>query len=119
MNRFSFVVAAALGALSSLAAAQPSRGRTHHQASQPREAEDDDDSRSSSIDEDGAEAKGVAVFKLDDLVSVMVRQSPNIVKARLERESARGDAGAARHEQSWVLGAQANYERDAIGAGTS
>lgn len=118
MNRFSFVAAAALGILTSLPAAAQPRSRVRHQASEPVAADDDRDSSSTEEDEDGPEAKAVATFKLDDLIKVMVRQSPTIVKARLERDQAHGGAKASRKSQAWVLGAQVNYERDAIGAGT-
>jgi len=123
MNRLSFVAAAALGILTSLPAAAQPRSRVRHQASEPTpapQAQADDDDRASSNDDDldGPEAKAVATFKLDDLIKVMVRQSPTIVRARLERETAHGGAGASRKEQAWVFSAQAQYERDAIGAGT-
>jgi len=114
MNRFTLLVAAALGALNSVPAAAQPRGRA--QANTPsspdaapaREAADDDG--------DGPEARGVALFKLEDIIEVAVRLSPDIARARIDREIARGAAGGARKDQSWVLSANANYQRNALGA---
>src|SRR4051812_30586288 len=113
MNRFT-LVAAVLGALTSVPAAAQPRGRS--QANTPssqdavpaREAADDDG--------DGPEARGVALFKLEDIIEVAVRLSPDIARARIDREIARGSAGGARKDQAWILSANANYQRNALGA---
>jgi len=116
MNRFT-LVAAVLGALNSVPAAAQPRGRSQantpssQDAAPAREAADDDG--------DGPEARGVARFKLEDIIEVAVRLSPDIARARLDREVARGSAGAARKDQSWVLSANANYQRNALGADTA
>lgn len=113
MNRFALLVAAALGALNSVPAAAQPRGRSQANTPAPqaqREEADDDG--------DGPEARGVALFKLDDIIEVAVRLSPDIARARADREIARGSAGAARKDQAWVLSASANYQRDAVGADT-
>lgn len=118
MNRFTCLVAAVttvLGALPSVSAAAQPRGRSQAntasaQPAQPAEPADDDG--------DGPEARGVTTFKLDDIIEVAVRLAPDIARARSDRDAARGAAGAARKDQSWVLSAGANYQIDAIGADT-
>jgi len=65
-------------------------------------------------DNDGSEAKSVAVIKLDDLIEVAVTQSPDLARAKADRSNARGQAEASRKDQSWVLGADATYQRDAV-----
>jgi len=105
MNRFTCLVVAVLTALSSVPAdAQPGR-----RAPVAAPAPDDGD---------GPEARGVALFKLDDIIEVAVRLSPDIARARADRDIAKGSAGAARRDQAWVLSAGANYQRDAVGADT-
>jgi outer membrane protein TolC len=108
MNRFTILVAAVGTVLTSIPAAAQPRGRSQADtASAP--APDDDD---------GPEARGVAVFKLDDIIKVLVRLSPDIARAAVDREVARDAAGAAGQDQQWVLSAGVNYQRDAIGADT-
>lgn len=122
MQRFTLLVAAVLSVLNAGPAAAQPRGRT--QASGPRDgrvaARDARDARPAGDqdDGDGPEAKGAALFKLDDIIEVAVRLSPDIARARADREIARESAGAARKDQSWVLSASATYQRDAIGADT-
>jgi outer membrane protein TolC len=110
MNRFTLLVAAALGALNSVPAAAQPRGRAHADTGSSQTAGDDDP--------DGPEAKGVATFKLDDIIEVAVRLSPDIARARTDRDIARASAGAARKDQSWVLSGSVNYQRSALGADT-
>ncbi|HEX7838222.1 MAG TPA: TolC family protein [Kofleriaceae bacterium] len=115
MNRFTCLVAAVttvLGALPSVPAAAQPRGRSQANTASAQPAAPVDD------DGDGPEARGMATFKLDDIIEVAVRLSPDIARARSDRDAARGAAGAARKDQSWVLSAGANYEIDAIGADT-
>src|SRR5678816_2533096 len=110
MNRFTVLVAAVLAAVSAAPATAQPRGRSQANAASSRQPAADDD--------DGPEAKGAALFKLDDIIEVAVRLSPDIARARADREIARETAGAARKPQSWILSANAGYERDAIGADT-
>jgi outer membrane protein len=113
MNRLALLVAATLSALNSVPAAAQPRGRSQANTPAPPAARDEE------IDDgDGPEARGVALFKLDDIIEVAVRLSPDIARARADREIARGGAGAARKEQAWILSANANYQRDALGADT-
>lgn len=67
------------------------------------------------VDGDGAEARAIVPIKLDDLIEVAVRHAPNLARAKLEREAARGDAGAARLDQAWVLRGKAEYSQYGIG----
>ncbi|HEX4419417.1 MAG TPA: TolC family protein [Kofleriaceae bacterium] len=110
MNRFTLLVAAVLGALSSAAAAQP-RGRAP--------ADSDSDAPAASPDGDGPEATNVAKFRLDDIIEAAIRLSPDIARARTDREIGLETAEAATKDQSWILQAGANGEIDAIGADTT
>jgi outer membrane protein TolC len=65
-------------------------------------------------DNDGSEARSVAVIKLDDLIEVAVTQSPDLARAKADRSNAKGQAEAARKDQSWILSADATYQRDAV-----
>ena len=68
----------------------------------------------STEDGDGPEAQAVLPIKLDDLIEVAVRLSPELARAKADRTIARGGAGAARKEQSWLLGAEASYAINAV-----
>src|SRR5439155_27111151 len=109
MNRFTLLVAAVLAsvyaAFAAPATAQPRRSQATI-AQGPRTPADDDG--------DGPEARGVALFKLDDIIEVAVRLSPDIARARADRDIAQGTAGAARRDQAWILSANASYERNAL-----
>jgi outer membrane protein TolC len=121
MNRFALLVAAALGVLPSAPAVAQPRGRSQANtasAQEPTRSRDTADTADTADNDDGPEAKGAAQFKLDDIIEVAVRLSPDIARARADREIARGAAGAARKGQSWILSANASYQRDAIGADT-
>ena len=110
MNRFTVLVAAVLAAVYAAPATAQPRGRSQANAAASRQPAPDDG--------DGPEARGVALFKLDDIIEVAVRLSPDIAKARADRDIAQGSAGAARRDQSWVLTANASFQRDALGADT-
>lgn len=66
-------------------------------------------------DSDGPEARAVLPVKLDDLIEVAVRLSPELARAKADRTVAKGSAGAARRDQAWILGAEATYAINAIG----
>lgn len=65
-------------------------------------------------DSDGPEAQAVLPVKLDDLIEVAVRLAPELARAKADRTIAKGSAGAARKEQSWILGADASYAISAV-----
>lgn len=104
MHRFSLLVAAVLSALPTTAVAQP-RGR----------AQAADASASAPADEDGPEARGVASFKLDDIIEVAVRLSPDIARARTNRDAGRESAEAAGRGQAWILSANVNGQVNSVG----
>jgi outer membrane protein TolC len=113
MNRFTILVAAVGAVLTSVSLpaqvdAQP-RGRAQPGTATQAPADDDGD---------GPEARGAALFKLDDIIEAAVRLSPDLARAKTDREIAQQAARAAGRDQQWVLTAGANYQRDAIGADT-
>lgn len=65
-------------------------------------------------DGDGPEAQAVLPVKLGDLIEVAVRLAPELARAKTDRAIAKGAAGAARKEQSWILGADASYAISAV-----
>lgn len=114
MNRFTSLAAAVatvFGTLTSLPAAAQPRGRSQANAGSAPDAPADDDG-------DGPEAKAVATFKLNDIISVAVRLSPDLASAVTSRDAARQEAIAAGKDQAWRLTANANFEIDALGADT-
>jgi outer membrane protein TolC len=115
MNRFTSLAAAVatvFGTLTSLPAAAQPRGRSQANAGSSSDAPADDDG-------DGPEAKAVATFKLNDIISVAVRLSPDLARAVTSRDAARQEAIAAGKDQAWRLTADANFEVDALGADTA
>src|ERR1700755_1619259 len=104
MHRFTMLVAAVLSALPTTAVAQP-RGR----------AQADTASTSAPADEDGPEARGVATFKLDDIIEVAVRLAPDIARARTNRDAGRESGEAAGRGQSWILSANFDGQVNSVG----
>ena len=47
------------------------------------------------IDQDGPEATSVLPIKLDDLIEIAVRQSPELARSKNDRLAAKGQAAAA------------------------
>jgi outer membrane protein TolC len=110
MNRFTTIVALVSTVLATTAPIPA--------AAQPRGRAQADTASAPADDGDGPEARGVALFKLDDIIEVAVRLSPDIARAKTDREVARATATASGKDQQWILSANANYEVDAIGADT-
>ena len=77
-----------------------------------------DDDEEGEFEGDGPEAEAVAVFKLDDLIQVAVRRSPDLQRAKTDRDAAKGEAGAARASQQWVMSMGAQYKTNAVGGQT-
>jgi len=63
---------------------------------------------------DGPEADAVVEFKLDDLITVAMRRSPDVVRSKIDRAAAKGSAGASRANQQWVMTAGAQAKKQAV-----
>ncbi|MGE5181909.1 MAG: TolC family protein [Acidobacteriota bacterium] len=100
MKRSTIVAAAVWTALAaSVLHAQP--GNT------PPAAADDDES-------DGPEARAELPLKLDDLIEVAVRLSPDLMRSRIDRVAARDAAAGEGRAQAWILSAGAQVSRSAV-----
>lgn len=100
MRSRSYLVAALLGSIGSLLLVTPAA-----------RAEDDEEDL---YDGDGPEAEAVALFKLDDMIEVAVRRSPDLARGKIDRAAARGAAGAAGANQQWVMTMGGNYKKQAV-----
>jgi outer membrane protein TolC len=67
------------------------------------------------VDEDGPEARSALTVKLDDLIEVAVRLSPELARSKNDRLTAKGQAVAARGPQQWVVSAGSTVERFSLG----
>jgi outer membrane protein TolC len=63
------------------------------------------------VDQDGPEARAALTVKLDDLIEVAVRLSPDLARSKNDRLTAKGQAAAARKDQEWVISAKGQAER--------
>jgi outer membrane protein TolC len=79
-----------------------------------REVMDDEED-----DQDGPEARSALAIKLDDLIDVAVRLSPDLARSKNDRLAAKGQATAARRDQQWTVAAGAQFERLATDPETS
>lgn len=75
----------------------------------PPSADVDDDGES-----DGPEASSMFPVKLDDLIEVAVRLSPDLMRAKIDRVAARDAAAGEGRAQAWILSAGANASRSAV-----
>jgi outer membrane protein TolC len=73
-------------------------------------ADDDDEPM-----DEGPEMTAAAAFSLDDLIGIAVQKAPDLSRAKIDHEAAKGVRGAAAAEQQWQLQIAAQYKRDAIG----
>ncbi len=76
---------------------------------------DRDDDEEGEFEGDGPEAEEVTEFKLETLIQVAVRHSPDLMRAKTDRDVAKGQAGAARANQQWVMQMGAQYKSNAVG----
>ncbi|NVB76812.1 MAG: hypothetical protein HOV81_00320, partial [Kofleriaceae bacterium] len=65
-------------------------------------------------DSDGPEAQSYLPLKLDELIEVAVRLSPDVVRAKIDRVAAKDAAEGARRDQAWVAQANAEMKRSAL-----
>src|SRR5580704_16875950 len=88
-------------------------------SAQPSAQVDEDGNRSSSDEDDlissVGEAKSMLPVKLDDLIMVAVRLSPDLARARVDRTTAWHQAAAAHHTRAWVLTVNAGANMNATG----
>ncbi len=66
-------------------------------------------------DDDGPEARAMLPVKLDDLIEVAVRLSPDLARAKLDRSAAADAAIAEQRPQAWVVSSSVQYTRSAVG----
>lgn len=110
MTSRAFLVAALSAALVTPAGARP-----RHAARSGDDApssDDGDDARA-----DGPEARAMLPVKIDDLIEVAVRLSPDLARAKSDRLAAKHAAGAAEQPQAWVLNSGVQYTRSGIADG--
>jgi len=98
MRSRTYLVAAALGTLGTVLATPPAR------------ADEDEDA----YEGDGPEADAVVEFKLDELIEVAMRRSPDVVRSKVDRSAAKGQAGASRANQQWVMTMGAQYQKQGV-----
>jgi outer membrane protein TolC len=79
---------------------------------QPSTSVDDDDTSEAEIG--GPEATSMLKIHLQDVVGVIVTQSPDLAKAKFDRTIAKDQAAAERRGQEWVASATANYSQNGI-----
>ncbi len=70
---------------------------------------DDDDA-----DVGGPEAKNALPIQVSDVVSAIVNLSPDLARARTDRQIAKLTAEAERKNQAWVVSANAGYQQNGI-----
>jgi outer membrane protein TolC len=73
---------------------------------QPGVSVDQDGNGVSADDDDllgGTEAKAMLPIRLEDIILVAIRLSPDLARARIDRTTAFHQAAAARHTQAWNL----------------
>jgi outer membrane protein TolC len=79
-------------------------------AAQPG-AQDADDTVTT---EGGPEANAMLPIKLDDVIDVAVRVSPDIARARVDRNVAKDTAAGERRAQAWIMTSSANWSQNGI-----
>ena len=77
---------------------------------QPSASVDDDDD----ADIGGPESTSMLKIRLNDVVGVIVTQSPDLARAKFDRTIAKDQAEAERRNQAWVVSANASYSQNGI-----
>ena len=108
MTSRAYLVAAVTAALVGPASARP-----RHPA---RSSKDDAPSSDDGDDVPAAapEARAMMPVKIDDLIEIAVRLSPDLARAKSDRIAARHAAGASEQPQAWVLSSGVQYTRSGI-----
>jgi outer membrane protein TolC len=81
---------------------------------QPSGQRDVDGSDDVDMDVGGPEASSMLKIHLNEVVGVLVTQSPDLARAKFDRTIARDQAEAARKDQAWVATASTNYSQNGI-----
>lgn len=95
----------ALLVVSTVADARP---RTRVAQQTDRDQQEDED------DVDGPEAVSVLPLKLDDLIEVAIRQSPDASRVKIDRTIAKNLADGERRNQAWIVTSNGEYKRNAL-----
>lgn len=88
-------------------------------SARPRHPDRSNDDAPSSDDGDdipaaGPEARAMMPVKIDDLIEIAVRLSPDLARAKSDRLAAKHAAGASEQPQAWVLTSGVQYTRSGI-----
>jgi outer membrane protein TolC len=67
-------------------------------------------------DTDGPEAKAAVPIKLEDLIEVAFRQAPDIMRAKIERNAAKGQIDVAKAKGQWNVDVKTTYSHNGLGA---
>ena len=73
-----------------------------------------DDSDDGTSDVGGPEANSMLKIHLNDVVGVIITQSPDLARAKFDRTIAKDQAEAERRNQAWVVSANASYSQNGI-----
>ncbi len=79
-----------------------------------RVAQDDRDAEIDDDESDGPEAQSYLPLKLDELIEVAVRLSPDVVRAKIDRVATKDAAEGARRDQAWIAQTSAEMKRSAL-----
>jgi outer membrane protein TolC len=80
----------------------------------PRVAQEADDQRDEENEGDGPEAQAVLPIKLDDLIEVAIRLSPDATRSKIDRQAAKAAADGERRSQAWMVTGNGQYQRNAL-----
>ena len=79
-----------------------------------RVAQDDRDAEIDDDESDGPEAQSYLPLKLDELIEVAVRLSPDVVRAKIDRVATKDAAEGERRDQAWIAQTSAEMKRSAL-----
>src|SRR5215510_10838265 len=76
----------------------------------PRVAQNEDKDKEEE-DSDGPEGLAALPMKLDDLIEVLVREAPDLVRAKIDRVALQNQAQGERRQQAWIGTTGATYSK--------